>query len=255
MTSVALAQPWSPEFSQAYWQLEQDWWWFTARRDLVSRLCNGWLNGQARVLELGCGSGINATLFPERCAYVGVDISLPSLKYGTAHGSRSLCLATLDRLPFASNSFDLVLLLDVLEHLENEAPALEETHRVLRTGGEALVLSPAHMCLWGAHDVVNGHKRRYCERQLQGLLFSHRFEVEKVAYWDFLGFPVAALVRWQDRRRGLGNKPTGDFRQLPGWLNRVLHRALQLEGRLVCQGVRLPTGTSLLVTARKGRMR
>lgn len=114
-----------------------------------------------------------------------------------------------------------------------------------------LVLSPAHMCLWGAHDVVNGHKRRYATQQLRGLLASHSFEVEKLGYWDFLGFPALTLVRWQDRRRGLEKKPKGDFREVPHWLNRLLHRALQIEGLLVCQGFRLPTGTSLLATARK----
>ncbi len=252
VTRQAPAQEWSPEFLQAYWRLEEDWWWFTGRRHLVAAVCGKSQGVGGRVLELGCGSGINAGIFCNGTKYVGVDVSLPSLRHGAAQNSRRLCVATLGNLPFASSSFDRVLLLDVLEHLDDEGSALDETYRVLREGGEVLVISPAHMCLWGAHDVANGHKRRYSATQLRRLLSSHGLEVEKLDYWNCLGFPALALVRWRDRMRGLVNKPRGDFREVPRWLNRLLHRLLQMEGSLVCQGYRLPMGTSLLAVARKG---
>lgn len=244
-------QPWLPDFSQAYWRFEADWWWFTGRRHLVSRLSRKRLGSRARVLELGCGSGINGRIFAQGLDYTGVDVSLPSLKHGGAQGAGGLCLATLDYLPFASNSFHLVLLLDVLEHLEREGPALDEAYRVLREGGEALVLSPAHMFLWGSHDIANGHKRRYSAEQLHGLLASHGFQVEKLGYWNFSGFFAVALMRWRDRRQGLGRKPTGDFQELPHILNRLLSHVLETENRLIAQGFCLPTGTSLIALARK----
>ena len=72
------------------------------------------------------------------------------------------------KIPFKSDYFGLVTAIDVLEHIEDDLGALREIKRVLKKGGLAILLVPAHPRLWSTRDVNLHHFRRYQAGELEG---------------------------------------------------------------------------------------
>ena len=83
-------------------------------------------------------------------------------------------------------SFDCVLYLDVLEHIQDDRRQIEEAARLVRPGGHIVVLSPAHQWLFSEFDKSIGHIRRYDKRNLRSLMPSGWAE-KKLAYLDSVG--------------------------------------------------------------------
>jgi SAM-dependent methyltransferase len=83
-------------------------------------------------------------------------------------------------------SFDCVLYLDVLEHIQDDRHQIEAAARLVRTGGYIVVLSPAHQWLFSEFDRNIGHLRRYDKQQLRSLMPSGWIE-KKIAYLDSVG--------------------------------------------------------------------
>jgi SAM-dependent methyltransferase len=98
---------------------------------------------------------------------------------------------SLGEVPAAS--IDYVFTLNVLEHIEDDAAALDELHRVLKTGGGLLIYVPAFMLLYTSMDAHVGHQRRYRMKPLLDLVQRAGFQIEKKAYTDALGY-FATLV-------------------------------------------------------------
>jgi SAM-dependent methyltransferase len=93
----------------------------------------------ARVLEVGCGEGI--LLRDSGFAPVQLDISMTRLYKAQTTGNPLICADGMD-LPFADVSFDVVLLIAVLEHVSRPERIVDEAWRVLKPGGEAAILVP-----------------------------------------------------------------------------------------------------------------
>ena len=150
------------------------------------------------------------------------------------------------RVGVTPGSLDAVVLLDVLEHVDDEA-ALTEVRDVLRDDGLALISVPAFPRVWSYRDQDAGHQRRYTRPELTELLIGKGFRVLQVCYYQCLLFPVLFLSRWLGRRG-------------PGWRNfeeqrlPILNSALawvnRWEARLGAR-VRLPWGSSLVAVCRK----
>jgi SAM-dependent methyltransferase len=112
-----------------------------------------------RVLDVGCGMGDKAVAvaLAGSPAAVGVDTDPEKIIWGRTlelscgTGRASFVLGSGARLPFPDCSFDLVLLLDVIEHLDQPLVVLGEVRRVLAPGGKALVTFPPYLGPWGAH--------------------------------------------------------------------------------------------------------
>jgi SAM-dependent methyltransferase len=83
-------------------------------------------------------------------------------------------------------SFDCVLYLDVIEHIQDDRHQIEAAARLVRPGGHIVVLSPAHQWLFSEFDRNIGHLRRYDKQQLQSLMPSGWIE-KKIAYLDSVG--------------------------------------------------------------------
>jgi SAM-dependent methyltransferase len=96
-----------------------------------------------RLLEIGCGEGSN--LYHLRARGVrgyGIDFSPKRVSFARRATGATLAVADAARLPFAGESFDAVLIRDLLHHLPNPGRALDEAHRVLRPGGRLTVIEP-----------------------------------------------------------------------------------------------------------------
>ena len=114
-----------------------------------------------RVVDVGCGMG-DRTVVAARCGAslaVGIDSDPEKLRWArrllrhTGTVGTRFVQGSADALPLRDGSFDLVLLLDVVEHLEDPLRALEELARILRPGGRVLVTFPPYRSPWGAHLV------------------------------------------------------------------------------------------------------
>jgi len=114
----------------------------------------------ARVLDVGCAFGFGTRMLTKRYECVGLDGSPSYLARAQRHVPRATFLQSrAEALPFAGESFDAVVCLEVLEHLADETPAIEDIRRVLRPGGE-LVLSVPHAGALRCWDSLNVHLRK-----------------------------------------------------------------------------------------------
>jgi SAM-dependent methyltransferase len=160
-------------------------------------------------------------------------------------------------LPFADDSFDVVTMLDVLEHLRDDCCALEEVHRVLRPGGALVMSVPAYQTLWSAHDEALHHFRRYEFQSLRRLLRQNGFSVRILSFAMSLMPPAAWLWRrfllpFQPRRpRGATRHSEGAvLPEVPIAVNRALVKYLEAEGKIIAR-CPLRFGTSLVAVATK----
>src|SRR5262245_47023631 len=241
------------------YRVETRHFWFQGTRRVILAALERALGRRtegARVLDLGCGTGFTLSLLPSGARGVGIDFSQAALRYArTRAPGAELVRASAYALPFPTGSFDAVLALDVLEHLDDDALAARELQRVLAPGGAAIVTVPAFAQLWSAHDEALEHRRRYRLAEIERVLEGAGLTIEHSSYYNFFLFPVVAAARMADRARvALGGAPAASGTDLaipPGPVNALLGAILGSE-RGIATRLRLPIGVSCLVVARRG---
>jgi len=230
-------------------QVEDRHWWFVARREILMAAATRKLGSPpTSILDLGCGTGGNLAALAqtfETATVVGLDSQPRCIELCRSRGLRVVS-GDLTALPFADAEFELVTAFDVLEHVANEAAAASEIARVLAPRGTAIVTVPAYHWLWGPHDDLNSHKRRYTRPRLRATLAAAGLDVTYATYFNTILFPMAALVRIAEKITG---KYAHEDRMPSAPVNWALYHAFRLERRLVTSGARLPYGTSVLAVA------
>jgi SAM-dependent methyltransferase len=212
-------------------------WWHTGMRG-ITRAVSGEVQG--RVLDIGCGPGLDLAELP--CGECGIGVDLVA---GPVRPAR-FALARGERLPFPSAHFDIVLVLDVLEQRSVQPAALlVEARRVLRPGGRLLARVPAHPALYGPHDVFWGGARRYTRDELVQQVTSAGLDLCRVTYANGLLFPFAGSLRWLARRTGAG---ADDMLQVPSPMERILLGLFKMEAWWLRRW-NLPFGLSLICLA------
>jgi len=177
----------------------------------------------------------------------GMEISEEAVEYNRQR-DREVSLGSIEQMPFADSSFDLVLALDIIEHVPDDLQALRELYRILRPGGSLLVTVPALQMLWSAHDVINGHYRRYTLGELRNRVETAGFEVVTATYFNTLLFPIIAALRWLWRL--CPKRTASDFAEVPRLLNALLTEVFSLEKPFVGR-IKLPFGVSALCFVQK----
>lgn len=240
-----------------YYEFENHNWWFVSRRRILAALLRKYWprkNGPIRILDAGCGTGINLEFLTEFGTVTGVDSSDEAIRFCSLRNSKDARRADITALPFAADSFDLVTALDVLEHIENDVQALDELARVCRPGGWLLITVPVFPSLWGEHDEINQHVRRYIPRHMLDLLHRSGFEIRHKSFMNTWLFPVALFWRsWRRLRRKFIQEHTlarADNMHHHPWMNRILTGIFSSELPFVL-GPGLPFGLSLVVLAEK----
>jgi len=225
--------------------------------NLLDRALKG--RGPGRVLDIGCGAGNMIHHLARYGSVLGVDNNPKPLAvarrrgYDVREGSASA-------LPVEAESFDLVALLDTVEHCPDDMAVFRECYRVCAPGGCLAVTVPAFMWLWSHNDVANDHKRRYTAAELRDKLGRVGFRVVRNSYNNFLLFPLAAGLILLRRRVGqepeLGSPHLDDesyqveMEPAPPLLNALLRGVTWTESQIL-RWLNLPLGTSILCIARR----
>jgi SAM-dependent methyltransferase len=230
--------------------VERHHWWFRGRRALVAEAIGRLpLAAEAAIVEIGCGTGGNLAMLETFGRVTAVEGAAEARALMRERVGRDSVAGWLpEPLPLHDRAFDLAVLLDVLEHVEDDAAGLRRIARLLRPGGHLVLTLPAFPALWSAHDDAHGHHRRYRRRGVRTLLAACGFEVLRATHFNTALFPAVAALRMVARR--LGAEPPGHrLAPLPRAVNALLEAVLAAERRLL-RVVDLPFGVSLLVTAR-----
>jgi SAM-dependent methyltransferase len=232
-------------------QAEDRHWWYRGRRTVLDGVIDGLgLPPGARILDAGCGSGRNMVELARRGSVSGVELSGASVELARARGVGEVIAGSVLELPFADASFDLIVSLDVIEHLEDDLAALREFRRTIAPGGALLITVPAYQWLWSGHDEINYHHRRYTRRTLKRVAESAGWRQARTTYFNSLLLPVAILLRVLDRINTKTTESSLDLWVPPQPVNWLLERPLALEAALIARGGRIPAGLSLLAVFR-----
>lgn len=168
------------------------------RDDSLAKLMLKGLNGKS-VLDVGCGSGYYMNYFSKN----GFDVKGLEPNPDMVNECKRLfgkCFVVNDiaeNVPkhFKKSSFDNMVMIDVLEHIENDVHVLKQCHNILKGKGRLVIVVPAYQWLWGKRDVRYGHYRRYGEKQLKKLVVSSGFRILKLRYWNTSLLLPYALMR------------------------------------------------------------
>lgn len=245
------------EQQERYHALGRDYWWLAGKYrivlDVLERVFRDPAGRPARVLDMGCGPGNLLDGLRRRWpACIGADYSEDALRFCRSRDHLSVFRADFQALPLRSNSVDLITSIDVLEHLADDRPAFAEIARVLRPGGRVLISVPAFQFLWGEHDTLYGHHRRYRVPEVRERLERVGLTVERATYFEPLWMAPLLLYRNLKKivARGARLDERDDFVPLFAPLNTLLREAVAAE-RFVLRFTNLPFGVTLLALARK----
>lgn len=232
-------------------QAEDRHWWYRGRRTVLEGVIAGTrLPARARILDAGCGSGRNMLELARHGTVTGIEVSETSVCLARAREVGEVVAGSVLEMPFAADSFDLAVTLDVIEHLEDDLGALRELRRTVAPGGSLLVTVPAYPWLWSGHDEINHHHRRYTRSSLQRVAEQAGWEQVRTTYFNSLLLPAAIILRVLDRLSTKTTESSLDLWVPPAPLNWLLERPLAFEAALITRGGRIPAGLSLLAVFR-----
>jgi len=195
----------SEEFKQKnkdYYRLEEDYDWIkvtdkivglesffhkTRQRNFLRQL-KSFLQKDQKVLDAGCGTGLFSRFLPD--GSYGIDINPRNLAKARQHAPAiNFMEADLEQLPFENDSFDLIIITEVIEHFPDPLKLLSELKRVLKTGGVILGTVPAKSFIWQLRFLSSTRPREpyhryYSKKELNDLL-KQFFEVDDLKQGNF----------------------------------------------------------------------
>ncbi len=184
-TSVSMADEWF-EFARA------DHFWMQWRHHVLLRELKRAHASVQNALEIGCGHGVVREMV-ERDLNIpvdGCDLNQRALEMAKSGKGRLLVYNIFDRDPAMLHKYDLVLLLDVIEHIDDDVAFLKTSLDHLKPGGLVAINVPAHMAFYGKYDEVAGHKRRYNAADIESLFEKTKVKPLSIVSWGFLMAPI-----------------------------------------------------------------
>ena len=231
-------------------RIQERHWWFNGRRFLIrSVLENLNLEKNISVLEIGCGTGANLSVLKQFGTVYAAEMDSFSREYARGKYGVNVEYGRLpDVVPFADKKFDLICMFDVLEHVDNDHEALMALSSRLNKNGRILLTVPATKWLFGRHDKMFHHFRRYSRQELNEKMVKAGFTLSILNYFNTLLFPFALLARLADavfpgtNTTGMDIPPTA--------VNKLLYRIFISE-KMMMEKFPLPFGLSLIAVASK----
>jgi SAM-dependent methyltransferase len=247
----------TPEYYAHMRWLEGLSWWNAGMRDVALGLLGlAHLPAEGIALDVGCGSGQTMawlrTVLPG-WRVQGMDVALDALRAALDAGDREVAAASALELPYPDSCANLVVTLDVLQHVPlggGDATMLREIRRVLRTGGYLYLRTNCQMFPKTQDDAAfNFHK--FIPAELRSKLESAKFRIVRLSRINAI-FGLAEIPRELRARtregsgyHGMMSQPISS-RTFGGQLKR---RWLRAEGSAVRAGLELPIGRTLVALA------
>ncbi len=238
--------------------IERTHWWYNARRiiifDWVFRTLADY--STPRVLDIGCGTGFNIEYLRGHGydRVVGLDFSTESLVFCRSRDLIYLVLGDATRPPLRQGSFDVIMALDLIEHLDDDLQVVREFGRLLKSNGSLIIFTPAFNFLWSLQDEVGHHRRRYTASELRRKLEKAGLHIEKLTYVNTFLFPLIWAGRIALRLFGNNAQIVSENDLHPGWSNGLLQAIFAAE-RPWLRHINFPFGVSLLCVARNSGAR
>ena len=197
----------------------------------------------ARILEVGCGTGHNFDMLGRFGTVEAIEIDDGARALAEQRLGRTIMTAPLPALDGVSDgTYDVIALLDVLEHISDDVTSLQSLKRKLKPGGKILLTVPANPWMWSAHDLAHHHHRRYTQKSLNSVIARAGLKVDLMSHFNSLLFPVAAAARMIGKLVG---KTTSDDQMPAAPINALLTGIFGLERALIGR-VPLPAGVSIV---------
>jgi 2-polyprenyl-3-methyl-5-hydroxy-6-metoxy-1,4-benzoquinol methylase len=243
-----------PEFGKAYANLYRTHWWFRARESVLLREIKHVLgevsvsgNGgsgtrRPRILDVGCGDGLFFDRLLEIGDVEGIESEGALIRPDNPHRDR-IHIGLLDESFRPDAPYDVVLMLDVLEHIQQPAPVLRRALDVLAPTGNAIITVPAFQSLWTTHDDLNHHFVRYTKHSFGSLAAAAGMRIERQRYlfnWTFLPKLAAHVAEAL-------TKPKPHIPKTPARAVNGLLAALSVGEAVLFEKLSVPFGSSLLV--------
>jgi SAM-dependent methyltransferase len=229
-------------------------WWFAAIHANLLMLLRQSLPRPASgrpLLDAGCGTGGLLARLRERfpaVRAVGLDADETACLWAAEKSAQPICAGSVNALPFADAAFAAIVSVDVLCHRGvDEAQALAQFHRCLAAGGILILNLPAYRWLMSRHDTAVYNARRYTRKEVLGLLRAAGFRPLFASYWNMLLFPLMVATR----KLLPGGESRSDVALQPAIVDAACRAATAVERGLLCAGIRLPFGGSVLAVAAK----
>lgn len=233
-------------------EVEDRMWYFRSLHAHIERELGSCVKPEVAVLDAGCGTGGLILRFREwhpRWKFSGIDFmpiacDLARKRCGAGVDIR---VASITELPFADQSFDVVISADVVCQVDNPEVAAAEFFRVLRPGGIVIINVPAYMWMWSYHDDTCQTKHRYTRPEIEALLGGAGFADRRTTHWNALPFPVV----WAKRKLFRTDRDTSDVKEYPAVIDAGFRGLMALEHVWLRAGGRWAWGTSVFAAARK----
>lgn len=201
------------------------------------------------LLDVGAGSGVfSRMLIADGAARRAICVD-PNYKDEWVGSRRS------DRIAFRKSvdavDADLVLMIDVIEHVDDDRGLIAHYVEMAPPGTRFLISVPAFNFLWSSHDEFLEHRRRYTLEGLQDVVASAGLDVVDTRYFFGMLFPAVAALRLADRAMN-GDKPATQsaLKAAPGWLNKTMVAIHDIE-RVALFPVNRLAGVTAFCLARK----
>jgi 2-polyprenyl-3-methyl-5-hydroxy-6-metoxy-1,4-benzoquinol methylase len=236
-----------PKYAEQYRELYEKHWWWRARAELIIETLqrlrpSGW----KYILDVGCGDGL---LFPRLRQFGMVEGIEPSLRATNASNADGNCIysCSFDQNFRPPHKYSLILMLDVLEHLQDPIGALRHAGELLEPNGTILITVPAFMTLWTNHDVLNHHFTRYTKGGLRQLAVRAGLRVMEARYFFHWMYAAKFIVHVFEH----AFHPEAKLPHIPrAWVNRSLYMISRAEQKILSK-LPIPIGSSLMAVVER----
>ena len=232
-----------PKYAEQYRELYEKHWWWRARTELIIetlqrlRPSTGW----NYILDVGCGDGLFFPRLRQFGTVEGIEPALRSVNPGNADNNY-IYTCSFDQNFWPPHKYSLILMLDVLEHIQDPIGALRHAGELLEPNGMLVITVPAFMTLWTNHDVLNHHFTRYTKGGLRQLTASAGLRIIEARYFFHWLYVAKFIVHIFEH----AFHPESKLPHVPrAGINRLLYTISRAEQKMFSK-LPVPIGSSLI---------